>query len=35
VRTPRGASIDELKRNLEEVLAMLLEDGEPKRQGSL
>jgi predicted RNase H-like HicB family nuclease len=25
----QGASLDELKRNLEEVIAMLLEDGEP------
>jgi len=26
----QGATIDELKTNLEEVVAMLLEDGEPK-----
>ena len=26
---PRGASLDELKQNLEEVIRMLLEDGEP------
>jgi predicted RNase H-like HicB family nuclease len=26
----QGASIDELRQNLEEVVAMLLEDGEPK-----
>lgn len=25
----QGASLDELKQNLEEVIAMLLEDGEP------
>lgn len=25
----QGASLDELKRNLEEVIGMLLEDGEP------
>lgn len=25
----QGASLDELRRNLEEVIAMLLEDGEP------
>jgi predicted RNase H-like HicB family nuclease len=25
----QGASLDELKRNLEEVIAMLLEEGEP------
>jgi predicted RNase H-like HicB family nuclease len=25
----QGASLDELKRNLEEVVGMLLEDGEP------
>jgi predicted RNase H-like HicB family nuclease len=29
----QGASLDELKRNLEEVVAMLLEDGEPAVQG--
>lgn len=26
----QGASLDELKQNLEEVLGMLLEDGEPR-----
>jgi predicted RNase H-like HicB family nuclease len=26
----QGETLDELKRNLQEVLAMLLEDGEPK-----
>lgn len=26
----QGATIDELNRNLEEVISMLLEDGEPK-----
>jgi predicted RNase H-like HicB family nuclease len=26
----QGATLDELNRNLQEVLAMLLEDGEPK-----
>ena len=26
----QGATEDELRRNLEEVIAMLLEDGEPK-----
>ena len=26
----QGATIDELNRNLEEVILMLLEDGEPK-----
>jgi predicted RNase H-like HicB family nuclease len=26
----QGASMDELRQNLEEVVAMLLEDGEPK-----
>ncbi|MET0849861.1 MAG: type II toxin-antitoxin system HicB family antitoxin [Candidatus Rokuibacteriota bacterium] len=26
----QGKTLDELKRNLQEVLAMLLEDGEPK-----
>ena len=25
----QGATLDELKKNLEEVIAMLLEDGEP------
>jgi predicted RNase H-like HicB family nuclease len=29
----QGASIDELLQNLEEVAAMLLEDGEPKLEG--
>jgi predicted RNase H-like HicB family nuclease len=29
----QGASIDELRKNLEEVVAMLLEDGEPKLEG--
>jgi predicted RNase H-like HicB family nuclease len=29
----QGASLDELKRNLEEVIAMLLEDGEPSLEG--
>ena len=28
----QGASLDELKRNLEEVVGMLLEDGEPPLQ---
>lgn len=28
----QGDSLDELKRNLEEVVAMLLEDGEPPLQ---
>jgi predicted RNase H-like HicB family nuclease len=28
----QGASLDELKRNLEEVVAMLLEDGMPALQ---
>ena len=28
----QGASLDELKRNLQEVVAMLLEDGEPPLQ---
>lgn len=26
----QGASMEELRRNLQEVIAMLLEDGEPK-----
>lgn len=26
----QGATMDELRQNLEEVIAMLLEDGEPK-----
>lgn len=29
----QGASLDELRTNLEEVIAMLLEDGEPKLEG--
>jgi len=29
----QGASVDELRQNLEEVVAMLLEDGEPKLEG--
>jgi predicted RNase H-like HicB family nuclease len=28
----QGATLDELKRNLEEVIGMLLEDGEPAFQ---
>ncbi len=28
----QGASLDELKRNLEEVVGLLLEDGEPPLQ---
>ena len=28
----QGASLDELKRNLEEVLGMLVQDGEPPLQ---
>jgi len=28
----QGASLDELKRNLEEVVGMLLEDGEPYQE---
>lgn len=28
----QGASLDELRRNLEEVVGMLLEDGEPPLQ---
>ncbi len=28
----QGGSLDELKRNLEEVVGMLLEDGEPSLQ---
>jgi len=28
----QGESLDELKRNLEEVVAMLLEDGDPSLQ---
>ncbi|MGH8498620.1 MAG: type II toxin-antitoxin system HicB family antitoxin [Methylococcales bacterium] len=27
----QGETLDELNRNLQEVIAMLLEDGEPKR----
>jgi predicted RNase H-like HicB family nuclease len=29
----QGATVDELRKNLEEVAAMLLEDGEPKLEG--
>jgi predicted RNase H-like HicB family nuclease len=29
----QGATVDELRQNLEEVVAMLLEDGEPKLEG--
>jgi predicted RNase H-like HicB family nuclease len=29
----QGASVEELRQNLEEVIAMLLEDGEPQLQG--
>ena len=29
----QGATLDELNRNLREVIAMLLEDGEPPMQG--
>jgi predicted RNase H-like HicB family nuclease len=29
----QGATLDELRQNLEEVIAMLLEDGEPKIEG--
>ena len=29
----QGASMDELRQNLEEVVAMLLEDGDPKLEG--
>jgi predicted RNase H-like HicB family nuclease len=29
----QGASVDELRQNLEEVVAMLLEDGEPQLEG--
>jgi predicted RNase H-like HicB family nuclease len=28
----QGATMDELRKNLEEVVSMLLEDGEPKLQ---
>jgi predicted RNase H-like HicB family nuclease len=28
----QGSTMDELRQNLEEVIAMLLEDGEPKLQ---
>ena len=28
----QGATMDELRQNLEEVISMLLEDGEPKLQ---
>ena len=30
----QGATIDELQTNLEEVVAMLLEDGEPKLEAT-
>lgn len=30
----QGGSLDELKRNLEEVVGMLLEDGEPQFLGN-
>jgi len=29
----QGATVDELRENLEEVIAMLLEDGDPKIEG--
>jgi len=29
----QGVTVDELRQNLEEVAAMLLEDGEPKLEG--
>jgi len=29
----QGATMEELQRNLQEVIAMLLEDGEPKMEG--
>lgn len=29
----QGATLDELRKNLEEVISMLLEDGEPKLEG--
>jgi predicted RNase H-like HicB family nuclease len=29
----QGATVDELQHNLQEVVAMLLEDGEPKLEG--
>lgn len=29
----QGATLDELQRNLREVVAMLLEDGEPRLEG--
>jgi len=29
----QGATVDELRKNLEEVVAMLLEDGEPRLEG--
>jgi len=29
----QGGTLDELQRNLEEVIAMLLEDGEPTMEG--
>ena len=31
----QGESLDELQRNLEEVVSMLLEDGEPKLESEL
>jgi predicted RNase H-like HicB family nuclease len=31
----QGASLDELQRNLEEVIAVLLEDGEPELETEL
>ena len=31
----QGATVDELTANLEEVIAMLLEDGEPKLEAEL
>ena len=30
----QGATLDELRQNLEEVIAMLLDDGAPKLEGS-
>jgi predicted RNase H-like HicB family nuclease len=29
----QGGTVDELRENLEEVIAMLLEDGDPKLEG--
>jgi predicted RNase H-like HicB family nuclease len=29
----QGATVDELRQNLQEVVTMLLEDGEPKLEG--